>query len=100
MSGTDAPVLQDVEKDGVSIDGSSYAQKDWHHSYKWSRTLLQWGLETRGTRTSSDSHEYYIEGRHSPTGITPVPVAERVDTQYSKIFFIWLSANFNILSYV
>ncbi|EIW55605.1 cytosine-purine permease [Trametes versicolor FP-101664 SS1] len=78
-AGVDTPVLQDVEKDGVSIGGSSYAQKDWHHSYKWSRTLLQWGLETRG--------------------ITPVPLAERVDTQYSKIFFIWLSANFNILSF-
>ena len=25
---------------------------------------------------------------------------ERIDTQYSKIFFIWLSANFNILTCV
>ncbi|KAI0635287.1 cytosine-purine permease [Trametes polyzona] len=70
---------EDVEKDAVSVGESSYAQKDWHHSYKWSRKLLQWGLETRG--------------------ITPVPARERVDTRYSKIFFIWLSWNCNILSF-
>ncbi|KAJ8488035.1 hypothetical protein ONZ51_g3826 [Trametes cubensis] len=69
----------DVEKDAVSVGESSYAQKDWHNSYKWSRKLLQWGLETRG--------------------ITPVALRERVDTQYSKIFFLWLSFNFNILSF-
>ncbi|KAI0360560.1 cytosine-purine permease [Trametes cingulata] len=69
----------DVEKDAVSVGESSLAQKDWHYSYKWTRKLLQWGLETRG--------------------ITPVSVRERVDTQYSKIFFIWLSFNFNILSF-
>ena len=33
-------------------------------------------------------------------GITPVAERDRVDTHYSKIFFIWLSANFNILSCV
>ncbi|KAI9063521.1 cytosine-purine permease [Trametes sanguinea] len=70
----------DIEKDAVSVGGtSSYAQKDWHYSYKWSRKLLDWGVETRG--------------------ITPVSVKERVDTQYFKIFFLWLSFNFNILSF-
>ncbi|KAI0777793.1 cytosine-purine permease [Trametes elegans] len=73
------PEPADIEMDAVSVGESSYAQKDWHYSYKWSRKLLQWGLETRG--------------------ITPVPIRERVDTQYSKIFFIWLSCNFNILSF-
>ncbi|KAH9918753.1 NCS cytosine-purine permease [Epithele typhae] len=76
-----------MEKSGVDVemDGGSFAerapqaQKDWHYQHKWSRTLLQWGLETRG--------------------ITPVPASERVDTQYNKIFFIWLSANMNILSF-
>ncbi|EPQ53521.1 NCS cytosine-purine permease [Gloeophyllum trabeum ATCC 11539] len=45
----------------------------------WSRKLLRFGVEARGIR--------------------PVPVDERTDTQFSKIFFIWLSSNFNILSF-
>ncbi|KAI0646407.1 NCS cytosine-purine permease [Trametes meyenii] len=68
----------DIEKDAISVGESSYTQ-DWHYSHKWTRKLLQWGLETRG--------------------ITPVPLRERVDTQYSKLFFIWLSWNTNILSF-
>ncbi|KAJ3488966.1 hypothetical protein NLJ89_g11567 [Agrocybe chaxingu] len=31
-------------------------------------------------------------------GIWPVPLNERVDRPYSKIFFVWFSMNFNILS--
>ncbi|PIL27619.1 transporter [Ganoderma sinense ZZ0214-1] len=69
----------DAKKDGGSVLELSYAQRDWHHSHRWTRRFLQWGLETRG--------------------ITPVAERDRVDTQYSKIFFIWLSANFNILSF-
>ncbi|KAI0746911.1 NCS cytosine-purine permease [Daedaleopsis nitida] len=68
-----------LAEDGSSIQELSHAQKDWHYSHRWSRRLLQWGLETRG--------------------ITPVAESERVDTQYSKIFFIWFSMNFNILSF-
>ena len=34
----------------------------------------------------------------SAEGITPVAEHERMDKQFSKIFFIFLSANFNILS--
>ena len=88
----------DVEKDAISLHENSYAQNDWHYDHAWTRKLLRWGLETRGT---------YIYGRFYPSmcpslflfaGITPVAESERVDTQYSKIFFIWLSANFNILS--
>ncbi|KAF9491712.1 NCS cytosine-purine permease [Pleurotus eryngii] len=41
--------------------------------------LRQWGVETRGIR--------------------PIPVDERTDTRYNRIFFIWLSSNFNILSF-
>ncbi|KAI0827043.1 cytosine-purine permease [Trametes gibbosa] len=70
---------RDLEKDAVSVGASSVAQNDWHYAYGWSRKLLKWGLETRG--------------------ITPVPPRERVDMQYTKIFFIWLSFNFNILSF-
>ncbi|TDL19554.1 cytosine-purine permease [Rickenella mellea] len=43
------------------------------------RRLLGWGVEARG--------------------ILPVPRAQRTDRQFSKIFFIWFSANFNILSF-
>ncbi|KAI0289541.1 NCS cytosine-purine permease [Multifurca ochricompacta] len=44
-----------------------------------SRRLLTWGVELRG--------------------IHPVSVEDRTETQFSKIFFIWLSANTNILSF-
>lgn len=44
-----------------------------------SRRLLTWGVESRG--------------------IDPVAVEDRKETQFNKIFFIWLSANANILSF-
>ncbi|KAF5363078.1 hypothetical protein D9758_012604 [Tetrapyrgos nigripes] len=43
------------------------------------RRLLTWGIETRG--------------------ILPVTVEERTDDQFFKIFFLWFSTNFNILSF-
>ncbi|KAJ7596499.1 NCS cytosine-purine permease [Mycena floridula] len=45
----------------------------------WTKQLLTWGVEARG--------------------ILPVSAEDRTDTQFSKIFFIWFSANFNILSF-
>ncbi|KAJ7037886.1 NCS cytosine-purine permease [Mycena alexandri] len=45
----------------------------------WQRRLLAWGVEERGIR--------------------PVSVEERTDPQYSKIFFIWFSASFNLLPF-
>ncbi|KAJ7485496.1 permease for cytosine/purines, uracil, thiamine, allantoin-domain-containing protein [Mycena latifolia] len=45
----------------------------------WQRRLLQWGVEARGIR--------------------PVSLEERTDPQYSKIFFIWFSASFNLLPF-
>ncbi|EGO03321.1 hypothetical protein SERLA73DRAFT_165054 [Serpula lacrymans var. lacrymans S7.3] len=44
-----------------------------------SPTLLSWGVEARGT--------------------VPVPLEERTETHFSKIFFVWFSMNFNILSF-
>ena len=41
--------VADVEKDSASVHDYAYAQRDWHYSHKWTRKLLQWGLETRGT---------------------------------------------------
>ncbi|KAF5363074.1 hypothetical protein D9758_012600 [Tetrapyrgos nigripes] len=43
------------------------------------RRLLTWGIETRG--------------------ILPVSPEERTDDQFFKIFFLWFSTNFNILSF-
>ncbi|KAF9564518.1 NCS cytosine-purine permease [Agrocybe pediades] len=49
-------------------------------STNWvTRRLLRMGVEERG--------------------ISPVPVEERVGHPYTKIFFIWFSMNFNILSF-
>ncbi|KAJ7741441.1 permease for cytosine/purines, uracil, thiamine, allantoin-domain-containing protein [Mycena maculata] len=45
----------------------------------WQHRLLKWGVEARGIR--------------------PVSVEERTDPQYSKIFFIWFSASFNLLPF-
>ncbi|KAF7969611.1 hypothetical protein HWV62_26857 [Athelia sp. TMB] len=44
----------------------------------WSTRLLKYGVEARG--------------------IFPVQIEDRTDTQFSKIFFIWFTMNFNILS--
>ncbi|KAK0444534.1 uncharacterized protein EV420DRAFT_1574324 [Desarmillaria tabescens] len=46
---------------------------------KWSQRLLSWGVEGRG--------------------IIPVAPEDRTDTQYYKIFFLWLAFNVNILSF-
>ncbi|KAF8991748.1 cytosine-purine permease [Cyathus striatus] len=45
----------------------------------WFRKLLKLGVEVRG--------------------IQPIPQEERTDAQFSKIFFIWFSANINVLSF-
>ena len=37
-------------------------------------------------------------GIRTLVGIQPVPVEERIDTQFSKIFFLWFSWNVNILT--
>lgn len=40
------------------------------------------------------------DGLYSGLGIQPVANESRTDTQFKKIFFIWLSSNCNILSFV
>ncbi|KAI0089670.1 NCS cytosine-purine permease [Irpex rosettiformis] len=67
----------EVEKETYSV--SEQAQDDFHYNLPVMRKLLNWGVEARG--------------------ILPVPPSQRTDTHYSKIFFIWGSANFNILSF-
>ncbi|PSR97591.1 hypothetical protein PHLCEN_2v4298 [Hermanssonia centrifuga] len=67
----------DVEKDLQSISERNH--DDFQYSHPFKQKLLSWGVEARG--------------------ILPVPPELRTDTQYNQIFFIWLSANFNILSF-
>ncbi|KAG1801269.1 permease for cytosine/purines, uracil, thiamine, allantoin-domain-containing protein [Suillus variegatus] len=72
----------DPEKDSVYRDGlSAIIPGDKHGwlSHPLAKSLLSWGVEERGT--------------------IPVPEEERMDTQYYKIFFLWFSMNFNILSF-
>lgn len=68
------------------------------HRSRWAQRLLTWGVESRGMILSDI---YYLCRRCIvDPGVWPVPVEERTDTQFSKIFFIWFSANTNILSCV
>ncbi|KAG1867285.1 permease for cytosine/purines, uracil, thiamine, allantoin-domain-containing protein [Suillus subalutaceus] len=74
--------VTDLEKDAASTSDLSVVIPGDKHgwlSHPIARSLLSWGVEERGT--------------------VPVPEEERVDTQYYKIFFVWFSMNFNILSF-
>lgn len=74
--------VTDVEKDSASRDDLSVIIPGDKHgwlSHPLAKSLLSWGVEERGT--------------------VPVPEQERTDTQYYKIFFVWFSMNFNILSF-
>ncbi|KAL6303234.1 NCS cytosine-purine permease [Sparassis latifolia] len=74
------PTNVDIENDIAAVSQVAEREKDNLHIYnRWTQKLLVWGVEARG--------------------ILPVPVEHRTDTQYHKLFFIWLSANFNILSF-
>ncbi|KAI0072095.1 NCS cytosine-purine permease [Panus rudis PR-1116 ss-1] len=73
----------DTEKYASVTEDTSASQFEQQFGYgrinKLTKKLLHWGVEARG--------------------ITPVPVSQRTDTQYHKIFWLWLSFNFNILSF-
>lgn len=74
--------VTDIEKDSASRDDLSVIIPGDKHgwlSHPVARSLLSWGVEERGT--------------------IPVSEEERTDTQYYKIFFVWFSMNFNILSF-
>ena len=72
-------VSSDVEKDGGSVLEIPYAQRDWHHSHRWTRTFLQWGLETRGAshfciRRYSDGLMAFTKALlRSPRGTVSIP---------------------------
>ncbi|KAH8984952.1 NCS cytosine-purine permease [Lactarius akahatsu] len=80
--------MVDVE----NVKGSTWDPGEKHQDSEWenqnlpaakrlslSQRLLTWGVELRG--------------------IHPVAVEDRKETRFNKIFFIWLSANTNILSF-
>ncbi|KAK7683187.1 hypothetical protein QCA50_013860 [Cerrena zonata] len=74
----------DTEKYGLSSRNdeslSDFSDiKELHYTHGLTRRLLEWGVEARG--------------------IAPAPVSERTDTHFYKIFFLWFSWNFNILSF-
>lgn len=73
--------LSDVEKDAASKAESDVASVHGEESryHPWLKALLSWGVEERG--------------------IVPVPYDQRTDKQFYKIFFVWFSMNFNILSF-
>ncbi|KAF8656966.1 hypothetical protein AX16_002321 [Volvariella volvacea WC 439] len=78
--GPGAGVASDDKDREAQVEESIYASTiDLGGFEKWSRRLKTLGVESRGIR--------------------PTPLEERTDTRYSKIFFIWFSANFNILSF-
>ncbi|KAF9525402.1 NCS cytosine-purine permease [Crepidotus variabilis] len=54
--------------------------------------------ELKGGRDSIWWRRIFLAGVES-RGVHPVPVEERVGRPYSKIFFVWFSMNFNILSF-
>ena len=64
---------------------------------RWTRAMMRYGVEARGQHRSLRSFESTEPIR---PGILPVPPELRTDSQYSKIFFVWFSMNFNILSFV
>ena len=64
---------------------------------RWTQKLRTWGVESRGVYRSSWLDQLVYE---SIQGVRPVPIEERTDTQIFKIFFVFFTANFNILSYV
>lgn len=73
--------LSDIEKDAVSKTESRAASvhSEEGRYHPWLKALLSWGVEERG--------------------IVPVPYDQRTDKQFYKIFFVWFSMNFNILSF-
>ncbi|RDB27544.1 Purine-cytosine permease fcyB [Hypsizygus marmoreus] len=78
-----APSFDVEDKKDLEEKGQEYVAdvpvSEWGYYNRWTKRLLTWGVESRG--------------------IQPIPEAHRTDTQYSKIFFIWFSANCNILSF-
>ncbi|KAJ4001874.1 permease for cytosine/purines, uracil, thiamine, allantoin-domain-containing protein [Lentinula boryana] len=71
----------DIEKRS-SVDISQQEEETIpppYFSNSLTKRLLSWGVESRG--------------------ISPVPPSQRTDMSYYKLFFLWFTMNFNILSF-
>ena len=64
------------------------------------RWMTSWGIETNGYVTDSYTRLLVIVIYHLIFRITPVPPEERTDTRLYQIFFVWFTANANILTCV
>lgn len=89
--------VADFEDDAGSLVEDVHENQLWAKT-RWRQQLLRWGVEERGA---------YLARLGSPhklttllAGILPVPPSQRTDRHYSKVFFVFFSANCNILSYV
>ncbi|KDR72652.1 hypothetical protein GALMADRAFT_252819 [Galerina marginata CBS 339.88] len=82
-------MTSDSSKGPLDLDREKQPDPEWkvpdpadsdNESTSWlGKKMLRLGVESRG--------------------IAPVPLEERVGHPYSKIFFVWFSMNFNILSF-
>ncbi|KIL64408.1 hypothetical protein M378DRAFT_163147 [Amanita muscaria Koide BX008] len=75
--GSHSDKMGDIKTSASFKDQSLAESKDYFN--QWTKRLLAWGVESRG--------------------IQPVPPEQRTDTRLLKVFFIWFTANFNILSF-
>lgn len=90
----------DTEKDAGSLyETPKWSQNGSRLHNRLAQKLLSWGVEERGASVSVFDDRLRVS-YPCEVGILPVQPEERTDTHYSKIFFIWLSFNFNILSCV
>lgn len=90
----------------MSEKGSSDEHREPNSAYtplrllhRVSALLAHYGVETHGYVCPFvfDSLEYPSDTNGS---IAPIPVAERVETRWYQMFFVWFSANMNVLAYV
>ncbi|KAF8157054.1 NCS cytosine-purine permease [Crassisporium funariophilum] len=80
MSANSSNVRSEKDEEAIWQKADFGTKSIQSHRWEWlSKRMLTWGVESRGIR--------------------PVPIDERTDRPYSKIFFVWFSMNFNILSF-
>ena len=86
-----------IEKDLEKVDAPG-SPKPSNHLLIWDRitkTIAPLHVESRGrhfTLLTTPTLDHLI------LGILPVPLDERTDRPYRKIFFIWFSLNVNIVT--
>lgn len=91
-------VVSDIAADGADIPSSTSEKLGFlQYTVKW---LSEWGIETNGYVTLQGASPSMHDGDlRIDFRITPVPPRERTDTRLYQMFFVWFSANANILTY-